>query len=65
MTWDLFRIIKFAGKSLLHKCLKKYLLPLLLFISYVTTVSAQTDWKLKANSDGIKVYSSDRSRFKV
>ena len=47
--------------------LKKYLLPLLFFIFTNTAVSAQTDWKLKANSDGIKVYSSEvaGSKFKA
>lgn len=37
---------------------KKYLLPLFLLLITANAAFAQTDWKLKANSDGIKVYSS-------
>lgn len=46
---------------------KKYLLPLFFLLITATAASAQTDWKLKANSDGIKVYSSEvaGSKFKA
>ncbi|MFA6248622.1 MAG: START domain-containing protein [Mucilaginibacter sp.] len=46
---------------------KKHLLPLLFLLITANSLSAQTDWKLKANSDGIKVYSSDvaGSKFKA
>jgi hypothetical protein len=46
---------------------KKSLLPLLFFIITGTVAFAQTDWKLKSTSDGIKVYSSTvtNSKFKA
>jgi hypothetical protein len=46
---------------------KKYLFPLLFLLVTATATYAQTDWKLKANSDGIKVYSSEvaGSKFKA
>jgi hypothetical protein len=46
---------------------KKYLFPLFFLFFTATAASAQTDWKLKSTSDGIKVYSSSvpDSKFKA